>query len=89
MQRPTRIGLFRAVPCEAAGLDRSWRAPRRAWGGVDMSKVFITGAGAGLGRALACSFVADGETVAVLGRTLSKIEDVASQIGSHAIPLLL
>lgn len=51
-----------------------------------MSKVIvITGAGAGLGRALARRFAADGETVVLLGRTLSKVEAVATEIGARAM----
>jgi meso-butanediol dehydrogenase / (S,S)-butanediol dehydrogenase / diacetyl reductase len=48
-----------------------------------MGKVIvITGAGDGLGRALARRFAADGETVILLGRTLSKIEAVAAELGA-------
>lgn len=43
--------------------------------------IVITGAGDGLGRALARRFAADGETVVLLGRTLSKIEAVAGELG--------
>ncbi len=51
-----------------------------------MSKVIvITGAGIGLGRALARRFAADGETVVLLGRTLSKIQAVAAEIGERAM----
>jgi meso-butanediol dehydrogenase / (S,S)-butanediol dehydrogenase / diacetyl reductase len=47
-----------------------------------MGKVIvITGAGDGLGRALARRFARDGETVILLGRTLSKIQAVADEIG--------
>ena len=47
-----------------------------------MSKVIvITGAGDGLGRALARRFARDGETVILLGRTLSKVEAVAQELG--------
>jgi meso-butanediol dehydrogenase / (S,S)-butanediol dehydrogenase / diacetyl reductase len=50
-----------------------------------MSKIIvITGAGAGLGRALARRFAADGETVVLLGRTLSKVQKVASELGTRA-----
>jgi meso-butanediol dehydrogenase/(S,S)-butanediol dehydrogenase/diacetyl reductase len=53
-----------------------------------MSKIIvITGAGAGLGRALARRFAADGETVVLLGRTLSKVEKVALELGDRAIAL--
>lgn len=51
-----------------------------------MSKVIvITGAGVGLGRALARRFAADGETVVLLGRTLSKVQAVAAEIGARAM----
>ena len=50
-----------------------------------MSKVIvITGAGDGLGRALARRFAADGETVVLLGRTLSKVQAVAQELGNRA-----
>jgi NAD(P)-dependent dehydrogenase (short-subunit alcohol dehydrogenase family) len=48
-----------------------------------MSKVIvITGAGDGLGRALARRFARDGDSVVLLGRTLSKIQAVADEIGA-------
>ena len=51
-----------------------------------MSKIIvITGAGAGLGRALARRFAADGETVVLLGRTVSKVETVAKEVGNGAL----
>lgn len=43
--------------------------------------IVITGAGDGLGRALARRFAADGDTVILLGRTLSKVEAVAAELG--------
>ncbi len=43
--------------------------------------VAITGAGDGLGRALARRLARDGDTVILLGRTLSKIESVAAELG--------
>ena len=40
-----------------------------------MGKVIvITGAGVGLGRALARRFAGEGETVVLLGRTLAKVQ---------------
>jgi meso-butanediol dehydrogenase/(S,S)-butanediol dehydrogenase/diacetyl reductase len=48
-----------------------------------MSKIIvITGAGDGLGRALARRFARDGETVVLLGRTLSKVQAIAEEIGA-------
>lgn len=50
-----------------------------------MSKIIvITGAGAGLGRALARRFAADGDTVVLLGRNLVKVQAVATQLGGSA-----
>lgn len=51
-----------------------------------MAKIIvITGAGVGLGRALARRFAADGDTVVLLGRTLSKVQAVAAELGKGAI----
>lgn len=47
-----------------------------------MSKIIvITGAGVGLGRALARRFASEGNTLVLLGRTLSKVQDVANELG--------
>jgi meso-butanediol dehydrogenase / (S,S)-butanediol dehydrogenase / diacetyl reductase len=43
--------------------------------------IVITGAGIGLGRALARRFARDGETVVLLGRTLAKVQAVAEELG--------
>lgn len=45
-------------------------------------KIVITGAGDGLGRALARRFARDGDAVILLGRTLSKVEAVAAELGA-------
>ncbi len=51
-----------------------------------MSKIIvITGAGVGLGRALARRFVSDGETVVLLGRTAAKVEAAAAELGDRAM----
>jgi NAD(P)-dependent dehydrogenase (short-subunit alcohol dehydrogenase family) len=47
--------------------------------------IVITGAGVGLGRALAKKFATDGDNVVLLGRTLSKVEAVAKEIGDRAM----
>ncbi len=47
--------------------------------------IVITGAGAGLGRSLARRFVGEGETVILLGRTLSKVQAVADELGERAM----
>jgi NAD(P)-dependent dehydrogenase (short-subunit alcohol dehydrogenase family) len=53
-----------------------------------MSKVIvITGAGSGLGRALARRFAADGDKVVLLGRTFSKLERVAAEVGDNAFAI--
>jgi 3-oxoacyl-[acyl-carrier protein] reductase len=48
-------------------------------------KIVITGAGAGLGRALARRLASEGETVILLGRTFSKVEALASELGEPAM----
>ncbi|GAB3102458.1 SDR family oxidoreductase [Aestuariicella hydrocarbonica] len=51
-----------------------------------MSKVIvITGAGVGLGRALARRFASKGDQIVLLGRTLSKVEAAAAEIGAAAM----
>jgi meso-butanediol dehydrogenase/(S,S)-butanediol dehydrogenase/diacetyl reductase len=44
--------------------------------------IVINGAGAGLGRALARRFAADGETVVLLGRNVEKVQAAAVKSGS-------
>jgi NAD(P)-dependent dehydrogenase (short-subunit alcohol dehydrogenase family) len=51
-----------------------------------LSKVIvITGAGVGLGRALGRRFATDGDDVVLLGRTLSKVQAAAQEIGARAM----
>lgn len=51
-----------------------------------MSKVIvITGAGTGMGRALARRLAADGEIVVLLGRTAAKLEALAAELGDRAM----
>lgn len=46
--------------------------------------IVITGAGAGLGRAIARRFAKEGETLILLGRTFSKVQALADELGeSH------
>lgn len=53
-----------------------------------MSKtIAITGAGVGLGRALARHFAKEGHSVALLGRTYSKVEAVAKEIGDQTFAI--
>ena len=53
-----------------------------------MAKVIvITGASSGLGRALARRFHADGDKVCLLGRTVSKLQKVADELGAGALAL--
>jgi NAD(P)-dependent dehydrogenase (short-subunit alcohol dehydrogenase family) len=48
--------------------------------------ILVTGAGAGIGRALAKSFAAHGATVGLLGRTLKKLETVYDEIVAEGYP---
>ena len=50
--------------------------------------IAITGAGAGLGRALARSFADDGHTLLVLGRTRSSLAAVAAELGPACHPIV-
>ncbi|MBW8753265.1 MAG: SDR family oxidoreductase [Sphingomonadales bacterium] len=43
--------------------------------------IVITGAGIGLGRALARRFASEGETVVLLGRTFAKVQALAEELG--------
>ncbi|MET1756715.1 SDR family oxidoreductase [Novosphingobium sp. RD2P27] len=43
--------------------------------------IVITGAGVGLGRALARRFASEGDTLVLLGRTLSKVQALADELG--------
>jgi 3-oxoacyl-[acyl-carrier protein] reductase len=43
--------------------------------------IVITGAGVGLGRALARRFAREGETAILLGRTYSKVQELADELG--------
>jgi NAD(P)-dependent dehydrogenase (short-subunit alcohol dehydrogenase family) len=43
--------------------------------------IVITGAGLGLGRALARRFGAEGDTLVLLGRTFSKVQELAQELG--------
>jgi meso-butanediol dehydrogenase / (S,S)-butanediol dehydrogenase / diacetyl reductase len=47
--------------------------------------IVITGAGAGLGRALARRFAADGESVVLLGRNVEKVQKAAAELGERAL----
>jgi meso-butanediol dehydrogenase/(S,S)-butanediol dehydrogenase/diacetyl reductase len=49
--------------------------------------IVITGAGDGLGRALARRFASDGDTVILLGRTLTKVQAVADELGAPALAI--
>ncbi len=49
--------------------------------------VAITGAGLGLGRALARGLAGDGDTVVLLGRTPAKVQAVADALGGDAMAL--
>jgi meso-butanediol dehydrogenase / (S,S)-butanediol dehydrogenase / diacetyl reductase len=47
--------------------------------------IVITGAGVGLGRAIARRLAADGDTLILLGRTLSKVQALADELGAPAM----
>ena len=49
----------------------------------------VTGAGSGIGRAIALRFAAEGATVALAGRTRETLEASARAIGAAALPVTL
>lgn len=51
--------------------------------------VFITGASAGFGSAIACRFVAHGHRVVLTGRREQRLADLAAALGPLACPLVL
>jgi meso-butanediol dehydrogenase/(S,S)-butanediol dehydrogenase/diacetyl reductase len=46
--------------------------------------IVVTGANGGLGQTLAKRLASDGDTVVLLGRTLTKVQEVAKEIGERA-----
>src|SRR6201982_2029767 len=53
--------------------------------------VLITGGGTGIGRAIAMAFAREGASVALAGRRMDKLREVAGEIekqGGAALPLL-
>ncbi|NIG54204.1 3-ketoacyl-ACP reductase [Chitinophaga sp. Cy-1792] len=48
-------------------------------------KALITGAGKGIGRALALALAAEGVDVALMGRTLEPLEAVAAEVRAHGV----
>lgn len=51
-------------------------------------RIAITGAGSGLGRAIARRLAADGDTVILLGRTGAKLAAAAAELGAGAHPIV-
>ena len=56
-------------------------------GKLDGKVAIVTGAGQGVGRGIAVAYAAEGASVVVAGRTLSKCEAVAAEIGERALPV--
>ncbi len=58
---------------------------------LDDRKALVTGAGSGIGAAAACALARAGAEVVLLGRTRSRLEQVAAEIvasGGRALPLV-
>lgn len=49
--------------------------------------VIVTGAGTGIGRACALAMAREGARLALVGRRKEKLQDLAKEIGSSAIPI--
>lgn len=56
-------------------------------GDLNGKRVVLTGAGRGLGRVIAQTLAAGGARVALLGRTLSILEELAAELGGESFPL--
>ncbi|WP_156645627.1 SDR family NAD(P)-dependent oxidoreductase [Lentibacillus sp. JNUCC-1] len=54
-------------------------------GKLDGKVALVTGAGTGLGRAIAITFAKEGATVVLNGRREDKLREVEKEIGDHAI----
>lgn len=52
----------------------------RNMNGLNSKVALITGAGQGVGQGIAYALAAEGVKVAVVGRTLSKLEDTCAEI---------
>lgn len=50
--------------------------------------IVISGAGSGLGKAMASRFASDGDNVVLLGRTAAKVENAAREIGDRATAMV-
>jgi 3-oxoacyl-[acyl-carrier protein] reductase len=47
--------------------------------------VLITGAGGGIGRAIAARFIADGDTVVITGRNADRLQRTAAELGARGV----
>ncbi|MCX4767721.1 3-oxoacyl-ACP reductase FabG [Streptomyces sp. NBC_01275] len=56
---------------------------------LDRKTAWVTGAGKGLGRAIAVALAQAGATVAVTARTPSDLETLASELGGHGAKVLV
>ena len=59
---------------------------RKAMSGLTGKVALVTGAGSGIGEAVARRFVAQGAKVGITGRRAAPLEELAREIGALALP---
>jgi NAD(P)-dependent dehydrogenase (short-subunit alcohol dehydrogenase family) len=82
---PAERATIREAP-PSAPAERPGPTPAVTFGGTPAARVaLVTGAGRGIGRAIALGLGRAGLSVALLGRSPGALEDVAAEVASHGV----